>query len=231
MSQIRVLIADPQPLFSEALALALQWWPDIDVIADRPSSGSDLYEQATIHQPDVVVADYWMPDIEGPSVTGMLLERSPQIKVLMLSWLYGAPQIRAALEAGVAGFLPKSVSMGTLVDAIARAHAGEPLVYGEELAQLSDSMQDRTDAGADLVRRLNTLTPRELQILELLGSGWTNDEIARELDVKVKTVKNHTQNILAKMGARSRMEAATVARACGFLPPLPHHASQVLKRP
>lgn len=228
MSPIKVLVCDSQPLIADALALALAWWPLFDISDERPASGSDAVEAAIQTGADVVVLDYWMPDIGGPPTASLILEHRRGAKVVMTSWLYSSHHVTAALQAGAVAFLPKDVSVARLAEVIEQAHAGKPLVDGERLATLVDRLHERSERGDEWERQLLSLTPREIKILELLSFGWSNDEIARELEIKVKTVKNYVQSILNKTGARSRSQVCAIARGVGLLETVPHAIQKVL---
>lgn len=215
---IKVLIADAQLLFADALALALAWSPDVAVVDERPETGLAVLQTARAHHPDVALIDFWLPDMEAPVLVRELHERVPETNVIHLAWFHGPPQAQASLNAGAASFLPKSITVERLAEGVRRAHAGERPVFGEQLDRLVQTIKARADF-IDLVgERFATLTPRELEVLQLLAGGLTMVEIAARLDVKQNTARTHVQNLLQKTGARSQLELVLLARDQGLVP-------------
>lgn len=222
MQTIRVLIADVQRLFSGALARALAAWPDLDVVDARPATAPDVLRAVEEHEPDVVVLDLWLPDLEAPALTAMLLERRPEVAVVAVSGFFSPDHISGVLHAGAAAFVPKTIEVETLVGTIRRAHAGERPVDVEALDRLIRTLAARTEAHRDAWERLSRLSPREVEILAALNVGHANDEIAEELGIARKTVANHIQAILDKTATHSRSEAVNMARNVAFVTPLPY---------
>ncbi|MGH2703666.1 MAG: response regulator [Actinomycetota bacterium] len=213
-----VLVADAQRLFSEALAIALSRYPDLDVVDNNhPTSGLAAVEAAIDLRPDVALLDYWMVGMEGPAAARAILRRLPTCKIMLLSWLHGPAQVQEALDAGVVGFLPKSLGVGQVVDAIRRARAGEVPVYLEELKELLRNIELRDSEVEDMARRLGSLTPREIQILTLLSFGRRIEDVASDLSIAPGTLRTHVHNILKKTGARSQLEALAMARHHGLI--------------
>jgi len=214
-----VLVADAQRLFAESLGAIISSHPGMTVEAEYPSTGTETVKAALLLTPDVLLADYWMPEIGGPAIAAHLQREAPKIKVILLSWSHGPAQIQTALGAGVAGFLPKTVSADQVVEAIRRSQAGESLVYAEELARLLETMQSRMLKSDEVWARMLTLTAREREILTILSTGSPIEEIAGRLSIAKGTINAHIHNILAKTGARSHGEALAMARFCGLLGP------------
>ncbi|MFN2606561.1 MAG: LuxR C-terminal-related transcriptional regulator [Acidimicrobiales bacterium] len=212
VTDITVLVADAQRLFADALITALSRQPDLRPSAECPTTGPATIQLLGRLRPDVALVDYWMPAMEGPAVTRAAASSSPRTKVLLLSWLHGPIQIREALASGAAGFLPKSIGLDELEAAIRRAHQGEPLVYGPQLAKLAGDIEARYQDASEQTGRLDTLSPREVEVLQLLGDGRTPHEIAEALFISQGTVKNHIHRILRKTGAQSQLEAVAMAR-------------------
>lgn len=217
MADCVVLVADGQRLFAEGLALALDRRDGLEVLTVYPTTGGDAVDAAMRHHADVVLLDYWIPGMNGPAATRALLQWSKGVKVLLLSWFHGPNQVQEALLSGAAGFLPKSVTFEQLVHGILAAHAGEPLVYANELARLVDAINRRGDEAEERGKRLLTLTARELEILQHLCKGQPAKQVAAELHIAVGTLKNHVHKILAKTGARTQLEAINMARHEGFI--------------
>lgn len=212
-----ILVADGQLLFAESLADALSRRPGFRIVPDRPTRGHDALEAVRRHQPEVVLYDFWLLGVDGPAATRLIHEWAPGTKVLLLSWFHGPSQVHGAVEAGATGFLPKSLSLLQVEHAIRRAVAGDDLVYSEELMGLVDAIEGRAVVSEERWARFSSLTPREVDVLRKLAEGWTGKELARELSIKLGTLKNHIHNILAKTGARSQLEAVTLARHEGLV--------------
>lgn len=214
---LSVLIADTQPLFAEALGCALDDEEDLKVIAEFPDRGLAAVDAVRRHRPDVVVYDHWMLEIDGPTATRAIQCFAPATKVLVASWYHGTPHIQAALAAGAVGFLPKSLSVAQVADAVRRAGADEPLVFAEQLAGLVDGIEARYDASVARSERLDSLSRREIEVLRALAEGRTLSAVAQQLSISVGTAKNHVCSILAKTGARSQTEAVAIARRERFV--------------
>ncbi len=216
MSAITVLVADPQSLFADALGIALQRYPSLQVLDERPESGADLIRTVGRHHPEVVVTSYWLRDMEGPAVVRAVLARAPGTKVIQLSWVYSPPPVRRSLNAGAVGFLPKTITVEKLVEGILRAKAGESLIFADEVDTLLESDADG-DSNLDVRARLAALTPRELDVLRLLATGLKVQDIARRLDITTGTVRTHVHRVLSKLGASSQLEAVAIARDQGVV--------------
>jgi DNA-binding NarL/FixJ family response regulator len=214
---IRVLVGEPLRLYSEALALALDQSPEIAVIADRPTNGPHLIEKVEKFRPDVVLMDYFMPDMDGPSLTRTVSVTAPSCKILVLSWLSSAHLIQEALQAGASGFLMKDCSISQLTEAISRAHKDEQPVFAGILQQQVALVTSRQRAKQEIRNRFEGLTPREVEILALLQAGRSTKQISHRLAVSLGTVRNHISAILTKSGTNSQIEAVAMARETGFL--------------
>ena len=131
--------------------------------------------------------------------------------------LFGKYPLAPALRAGASGYLPKSISITQLLEAIRRAYRGETPVFIEELGQMVQHLTVRADESLEIAKRFEHLTPREIQILTVLAGGQPIEEIARKLSISPHTLKTHIRNILAKTGARSHGEAVGLALRCGLI--------------
>lgn len=218
MDPIRVLTSDAQFLFADALATSLAGCKDLLLLDDRPVKGLDALHAATTYHPDVVLVDYWLPDMEGPVAIRELHRRVPDAKALALSWFHGADHIHAALAAGAVGFLPKSLSVGQVAEGVRRAHQGENPVFGKELAKMVDKIATRRAAVKQVDQRFASLTLREMEILQLLALAYTRTDIARRLQIREATVRTHLSRLLGKTGATSQLEVVTMARDAGIVP-------------
>lgn len=218
---IAVLVVDGQALFAGALAGVLEDRFGFDVIDERPETAAEAIDAARRHRPDVVLLDAWLPDMQGPAATRVLKDRLPDCKVLMLAGFYSPQQIDDALGAGVVGYLPKSIAVDELADAIRQANAGTYPVDPEQLATLRRTLRHRSAVASEHAERLASLTQRELEVLRLLNQGRSTKEIAEHLWVSAKTAGNHIQRIFDKTNTSSRGEVLAIARETGFLHPPP----------
>lgn len=214
---ITVLVADPHLLVADALGRALATFPDIDVLARHPINGVDALEAIHRERPDVALLDYWMPDFQAPSAVTAIHQRCPGQKVILLSWFHGPDQIRAALDAGATGFLPKSVTVDVVVEAIRRAQGGESPVFLDELLRLIDTLGRKCTEQEVRLDRLLRLTPREVAVLKRLAEGGVPRDIAQDLGIAAGTLRTHIHSILRKTETRSQLDAVAMARLEGLV--------------
>jgi len=208
---IRVLIVDDQRLFADLLKRVLDDAEGIEVVgvADTAVRG---YALARRHSPDVVLMDYQLPDGNGAQATANVLGVKPETKVVMVTASDDESVFLTAIEAGCAGFLSKSSALDDLENAVRAVAAGEALISATMLSRVLGSV--RRDRGG---RANADLSPREVEILELTARALTNPQIAEELHLSVKTVRNHMQNILWKLDSHSKLEAVAVASRRGLV--------------
>jgi DNA-binding NarL/FixJ family response regulator len=216
MESVRVLIADAQCLFADALGAALAAYEGLAVLNDHPHQGIDALQAATRHHPHVVLLDYWLPDMHAPQVIRQL-HRDCESKVVVLSWFHGPDEVQATLEAGGVGFMPKTVRVPKVAEAVRRAHEGEDPVFGEKVAQLVGSLRARAAAVDNSIERFSKLTGRELQALQLLARGATIPDIAHQLEISHATARTHVGRVLHKTEASSQLEAVVLARVAGLV--------------
>jgi DNA-binding NarL/FixJ family response regulator len=214
---VRVLLVDDQALFREALATLLGVRPEIEVVGEAGNGAEALDRAATLH-PDVVLMDLHMPVLDGVSATRRLRVEQPGTRVLALTTFDDDEDVFAALRAGAVGYLLKDVSADRLVEALLAAARGEsvlqPSVAARVVARFAAMPDDAPPRPQPLVV---PLSDRELEVLRLLADGGSNREIAAALFLAEGTVKNHVTNVLAKLGARDRTQAALRARALGLV--------------
>lgn len=209
---ISVAIIEDHPTFRLGLRTRLEREPDLTVVGEGANGqqGADLVA-ATI--PDVVVVDLNLPDVRGIDLIGRLVALSPRTAVLVLTML-DDDSVFAALRAGASGYLLKDAEPTRIVAAIRAASVGEamfsPTVARRVLGALGEHRRQGTAA------ELADLTPRELDILEMIAGGLSNAEIARRLVLSQKTVRNYVSNVLTKLQVADRAEAAARGRDAGL---------------
>jgi DNA-binding NarL/FixJ family response regulator len=214
---IRVLIADDQALFREALVALLTVQPGIEVVGEA-ADGREAVAAVGRHRPDVVLMDLRMPVLDGVGATRQLRVDHPAVRVLALTTFDGDDEVFPALRAGAVGYLLKDVSTQRLVEAVQAAARGESVLAPSVAAKLVARVAALPDHDGPVRQPLvDPLTERELEILRHLAAGRSNREIARAVFLSEGTVKNHVTSILAKLGARDRTQAALRASALGLL--------------
>lgn len=217
MTPVRVLLVDDQALFREALGVLLDVRTEVEVVGEA-ANGDEALRRAAEVRPDVALMDLRMPVLDGIAATRRMRAEQPGVRVIALTTFDDDSEVFAALRAGAVGYLLKDVSSDRLVEAILAAARDEsvlqPSVAAKVLARLAQLPADDRPAPQPLVV---PLSDRELDVLRLLAEGRTNREIAARLFLAEGTVKNHVTNVLAKLGARDRTQAALRARALGLL--------------
>jgi DNA-binding NarL/FixJ family response regulator len=210
---VRVLLVDDQALFREALSTLLQVRPEIEVIGEA-GDGAAALRQAADLEPDVVLMDLHMPVLDGIAATRRLRVEHPEVRVLALTTFDDDEDVFAALRAGAVGYLLKDVSGDRLVEALLAASRGESVLQPSVAARVVARFAQLPDEAPPRAQPLVIpLSERELEVLRLLAEGGSNREIAGALFLAEGTVKNHVTNVLAKLGARDRTQAALRARA------------------
>jgi DNA-binding NarL/FixJ family response regulator len=212
VTPVRVLLADDQALFREALATLLGARPEVLVVGEAGNGAEALARSAELC-PDVVLMDLHMPVLDGIAATRRLRVEQPGVRVLALTTFDDDEDVFAALRAGAVGYLLKDVSSQRLVEALLAAVRGESVLQPSVAAKVIARFAALPDAPVARPQPLVVpLSDRELAVLRLLAEGSSNREIAAALFLAEGTVKNHVTNVLAKLGARDRTQAALRAR-------------------
>jgi DNA-binding NarL/FixJ family response regulator len=218
VTAIRVLIADDQALIRAGLASIVSSEPGIEVIGEA-ADGEEAVARAETLAPDVVLMDIRMPVCDGIEATRRLLAaRAAGPRVLILTTFGDDEYVYAALRAGASGFLLKNAPPEQLIDAIRVLAAGEALLAPSITRRLIEAFA-RLGRSASPPTGLDELTPRELDVLSLLGRGLSNAEIAAALVVERSTVKTHVNRILTKLELRDRAQAVVAAYESGLVEP------------
>jgi len=214
---VRILLVDDQRLMREGLHTLLEMEPGLHV-AGEASQGQEALELYARLQPDVVLMDVRMPIMDGVEATRQLMSRWPTCRVIILTTFDDDEYVFDGLRAGALGYLLKDVSIQELAEAIRTVMGGgaliEPSVARKVVAEFARMTSSSPKAASNLDE---PLSEREIDILRLLSQGLTNREIAQRLYLAEGTVKNYVTNILAKIGARDRTQAALRARELGLL--------------
>ena len=201
---IRVLSVDDHELMRRGIRFSLLSVEDIELVAEA-QSGEEALSLCDEVRPDVVLMDMYLTgSMDGIATTHAIRERCPQVQVLALSSFFEKGLVQGAMQAGAIGYLVKGVSGAELADAIRAAYAGRPTLTSEAVEVLIEPTRPQSRLGHDL-------TERELEVLALLVEGLSNAEIADRMYLSVAAVKYHVSNILSKLGASNRTEAATMA--------------------
>ncbi|MHA6624428.1 response regulator [Pseudonocardia sichuanensis] len=218
MSAVRVLLVDDQALFREALATLLAVHPDVEVVGEAGDGDAALRRAAEL-APDVVLMDLRMPVLDGIAATRRLRVELPAVRVIALTTFDDDEDVFAALRAGAVGYLLKDVSSARLVEAVLAAARGESVLQPSVAAKVVARFAQLPDTAPDPRPQplVVPLSERELEVLRLMADGRSNREIAGALFLAEGTVKNHVTNVLAKLGARDRTQAALRARALDLL--------------
>jgi len=207
-----VLVADDHAVVREGLRAFLELQEGIEVVGEA-ADGREAVETAVRLRPDVIVMDLVMPRLDGVAAMRELRESLPDARVIVLTSFLDDDKLLPALRAGAAGYLLKNARPQELARAVHAAHAGETLLDPVVAARLVETLAAAGDDGP-----LDRLTPREREVLILIGRGFPNKLIARELRLSEKTVKTHVSHVLAKLGVTDRTQAAVLAVRAGLVP-------------
>jgi NarL family two-component system response regulator LiaR len=200
---IRVLVVDDHTMVRRGLATFLKVFDDLE-LAGEAASGQAAVQLCAQLQPDVVLMDMVMPDMDGAAATRLIRKQSTSIQVIALTSFKEEILVQSALQAGAIGYLLKDVTAEELAQAIRAAHAGRATLSPEAAQSLVRAASQPPPPGSDL-------TERERAVLALLVEGLNNTQIAARMTISPSTVKSHVSNILSKLGVASRTEAVSLA--------------------
>jgi DNA-binding NarL/FixJ family response regulator len=202
--RIRVFCVDDHPLLREGIATLINNQPDMAVVG-HASTGGEAIEGFREHQPDIALMDIRLPDMSGIDAMIAIRKEFPDARVIMLTTSEGDVEIQRALEAGARGYMLKSMPPKDLVDAVRQVHAGKKRIPPAIAAHLADHYADET------------ITAREVEVLEHIAGGNRNRDIAEKLFISEETVKVHIKHIMEKLGASDRTQAVAIALRRGII--------------
>jgi DNA-binding NarL/FixJ family response regulator len=217
---VRVLLADDQPLLRAAFKGVIDSTSDLQVVGEA-STGQEAVELARQTRADVVLMDIRMPDMDGLTATRLITadEDLAGVSVLVITTFDFDEYVFQALRAGASGFLGKGVEPGELIEAIRTVDRGDALLSPAATKALIARFLTQPDRGPHAPDRLAVLTDREQQVLALVASGLSNDEIAQHLVVSPHTTKTHVKRAMVKLGAHDRAQLVVIAYETGLVRP------------
>lgn len=203
-SPIRVLVVDDHPVVRQGIAGLIATQSDMSLVAEA-GTGREALHQFRTHRPDITLMDLQMPEMSGFDAISAILAESSEARIIVLTTYVGDVQVLRALKAGARGYLLKNSLYKELVETIRAVHAGRKSLSPEASFQLAEHATDEA------------LTPAEIRILRLIAEGHANKEIAATLSLTEGTVKGQIRNILSKLGAKDRTQAAMIALKRGII--------------
>jgi len=215
---ITVLVADDHPVQRIGFRMLLDSHPGTEVVGEA-ANGAEAVRRVTELRPDVVLMDVRMPGMDGIEATRRIVESGGRSRILMLTTFDLDEYVHAALRAGASGFLLKDVYPEELLAGIRAVAAGDAVIAPALTRRLLDTFAHQLGPAPAADPRLDALTDREREVLVAIGRGWTNSEIAERLTLSESTVKTHVGRVLAKIGARDRVQAVIFAYDLGLTRP------------
>ncbi|MFJ7497899.1 response regulator [Streptomyces sp. NPDC097727] len=216
---VRVLLVDDQPLVRSGLRVLIADSPDLTVVGEAGHGAEAVKLTEELH-PDVVVMDIRMPGMDGIEATRLITDGPTATRVLILTTFDEDDYVYGALRAGASGFAMKYMALEEILAAIRVVAAGESLLAPSITRRLiSDFVCQPAPAAARTTRPVEGITKREREVLTLVGAGRSNTEIAQDLFISTATAKSHVARLLAKLGARDRIQLVILAYEMGLVSP------------
>jgi two-component system response regulator NreC len=209
----KVLIADDHAIVRAGLRAVLASEPSLHLVGEA-TGGYETIEMVSDRQPNILVLDVSMPDLDGIAVTKKLKPLYPDLRILILTIHEDAALLREAIRSGAAGYILKHAAESELISAIQIVMRGDMYVDPSMLRSLIEEKSSPAAVGQESGE---PLTPRETEVLKLIVQGYTNRQIGKELHISVRTVDGHRANLSRKLGLRSRVELVRYARDHGLL--------------
>ena len=204
MQQIQILTVDDHPLLREGIAAVIEGQPDMRLVGEA-ANGQEAIAAFREHRPDVTLMDLRMPDMSGIEAISAIRAEFPDARIIVLTMYKGDVHALGALKAGASAYLLKSMLRKDLLETIRTVHAGKRRIPPEIASEIAEHATD------------DALTEREIEVLQQVGAGHSNKQIAQQLTISEGTVKAHMKSILPKLGARDRTHAVMIAVKRGIL--------------
>jgi len=201
---IRILVVDDHPVVRQGIAVLVGTQPDMTSVAEA-SNGREAIQQFRAHRPDVTIMDLQMPEMSGLDALIAIRGEFPNARIIVLTTYAGDVQILRALKSGAQGYLLKNTFHKDLIDTIRAVHAGKKSLSPEVSCEIAEHSTD------------DALTPAEVSVLKLIATGNANKQIADQLSIAEETVKSRVKNILSKLGAQDRTQAAVIGLKRGII--------------
>jgi two-component system, NarL family, response regulator len=202
--KIRVVVIDDHPVVRDGLASMIECQDDMELVGEGGTAHEAIALFESLH-PDILLLDLKLPDFDGVAVIEKIRSRYPGARIIVLTTYAGDIQASRALKAGAKGYLLKASLRQKLRSSIRTVHTGQSSIQAEVAADLAEHTGD------------DSLTPRELEVLQLVANGYSNKLVADQLQIREDTVKGHITSILAKLHASDRTHAVTIALQRGYL--------------
>jgi two-component system, NarL family, response regulator NreC len=212
---VRILIADDHSVVRSGLTLILTAQADFEVIGEA-STGAETVEKAIALQPDILLLDVGMPDLNGLEAARIIRSKAPAIAIVVLTMYDDEAYLRQFLELGAAGYVLKKAADTELVDAIRAVSRGETFIYPSLTRQLVDFYLHRLSPTRPDEPEIE-ISPRETEVLRLVAFGYTGQQIADQLCISASTVETHRAHIMEKLGLRGRAQLVRYAISKGLL--------------
>ena len=203
-SPIRILVADDHPIVREGVAVLVGGQPDMSIVG-QASNGREAIQQFRAQHPDITLMDIQMPVMNGLDALIAIRDEAPQARIIMLTTYTGDAQVLRAIKAGARGYLLKSSLHEELLQTIRAVHGGKKAISAEASFELAEHVSEES------------LTPAEVRVLLLIAQGNANKEIAEQLSISEETVKGQVRNILSKLSAKDRTQAAMIGVKRGII--------------